>query len=114
MPDSPLTLIAKHRARLDKQSEVDVKRLINAYGLMSSRIKDKADLLLLEHERAKTGVPIEGTRRYKEFIKVLSEELQKYFTYLETELEGIEARARAQSKTDSTAVIAAALRDKWQ
>lgn len=111
MPDTPLALIAKYRARLDKQSQADIDRLIQAYGLMSSRIKDKADLLLLESER-KPDVNIKQTARYKEFIKVLNDEFQKYFTYLETELEGIEARARAQSKTDSIAVIAAALRDK--
>ncbi len=109
MPDSPLALIAKYRLRLDKQSQADLERLIAAYALMSGRIKDKADLLFLEYERAKTGVPIEKTHRYKEFVKALTEEFQKYFIYLETELEGIEAKARTQAKTDSVAAIAAAL-----
>ncbi len=112
MPASLLDLIAKYRARLDAQSEADLERLVSAYALMSSRIKDKADLLFLEYERAKTSVPIEKTHRYKEFVKVLTEEFQKYFIYLETELEGIEAKARAQAKTDSVAAIAAVLAER--
>ena len=49
MPDNPLLAqVAKYRARLDKQNAADLDRLINAYGLMSARLKDKVDLLLLE------------------------------------------------------------------
>jgi len=105
---SPLDLIAKYRARLDKQSQQDLDRLINAYGLMSQRLKDKVDLLLLEIER-NPDANIMQMKRYKDLVTALNAEFTKYDTYLETELEAIQAKAQSQARLDSAALIAAAL-----
>jgi SPP1 gp7 family putative phage head morphogenesis protein len=75
---------------------------------MSQRLKDKVDLLLLEIER-NPGVNVTATQRYKDLIKALKAEYDKFAVYLETELEGIIARSEAQGKSDATALLVAAL-----
>ncbi len=108
MSDNPLTLIAKQRARLDTQSEADLQRLISAYGLMSQRLRDKVDLLLLELER-NPDANITQMRRYHDLVDTLNAEFARYDAYLEVELEQIQAQAQAQARLDSAALIAAAL-----
>ena len=105
---NPLSLISKHRTRLDRQSEADLARLIAAYGNMSQRLKDKVDLLLLELER-NPNANIAQMARYKELVQALNSEFVKYNTYLEIELERITAEARSQARLDYAVLIAAAL-----
>ena len=109
MPDNPLLAqVSKYRARLDKQNAADLDRLINAYGLMSARLKDKVDLLLLEIER-NPGANITQMRRYNDLVDALNSEFARYDAYLETELQRITTEAQSQARLDSAALIAAAL-----
>ena len=109
MPDNPLLAqVAKYRARLDKQNAADLGRLINAYGLMSARLKDKVDLLLLEIER-NPDANITQMRRYNDLVDALNSEFARYDAYLETELQRITTEAQSQARLDSAALIAAAL-----
>lgn len=103
-----LELIAKYRERLDRQSEQDIVRLIEAYGLMSERLKDKVDLLLLEIER-NPDANIVQMQRYKDLTKALFEEYKRFEAYMETELQTIASKAESQARLDSTSLIAAAL-----
>jgi hypothetical protein len=104
----PLDLIAKYRARLDKQSDVDLARLIVAYGNMTQRLKDKVDLLILELERNPDS-DIKQMRRYHDLVDALNAEFERYDMYLETELESIVSNARSQARLDSAALISTAL-----
>jgi len=109
MPDNPLLAqVAKYRARLDKQNAADLDRLINAYSLMSARLKDKVDLLLLEIER-NPDANITQMRRYNDLVDALNSEFARYDAYLETELQRITTEAQSQARLDSAALIAAAL-----
>jgi hypothetical protein len=108
MANSPLDLITRYRARLDEQSDSDLRRLIDAYGRMSQRLKDRVDLLLGEIER-NPNASIKQMARYHELVDALNAEFEKYDIYLETELEAIQARETTQAKLDTAALIAAAL-----
>lgn len=99
-------LAKRNRNRLDATSQKDLERLIASYGLMSKRLKDKLDLLLLELGE---DVNIKKSKRYKDFINALGSEYDKYNTYLQTEIESIVAKSQAQAKLDAAALLSAAL-----
>lgn len=110
MPDTPLLLAAiKYRARLDAQSAEDLQRLIDAYGLMARRLKDKVDLLVLEIassgiENITTG-QISRMARYKDLLEALQRELAQYDSYLAVELDRIANAALAQANLDVQQLI---------
>lgn len=100
-------LAAQFRTRLDRQSMADLKRLIDAYGQMSARLRDKVDLLVQEIQLNPDANVID-MQRYKDLIQALNYEYSRWYTYLETELDGIVENARKQSRRDTAALIAAA------
>jgi hypothetical protein len=106
MPDNPILLTAaKYRARLDKQSADDIKRLIDAYTAMAARLKDKIDLLVLEIEAAgMENLAVEQVarmERYKELMKAIKTELGTYGNYLKTDIDRIAREAISQATLDS-------------
>jgi hypothetical protein len=112
LSDNPLlTLAAKFRYRLDNASEADLTRLVNAYGQLAERLKDKIDLLTMELEANPdlTSTQVARMSRYQDLIAAVAGELQKYGVYLETELGGIANNALAQSTSDATRLIGLAL-----
>jgi SPP1 gp7 family putative phage head morphogenesis protein len=109
MPDNPLlSQVSKYRARLDKQSEADLKRLIAAYGNMSQRIRDQVDVLLMAIEHS-PNVDVKRLPEYKRLVEAINTEYERFDNYLETELDTITSAARAQARLDAPALIAAAL-----
>lgn len=108
MPDSPLLLQAiRYRLRLDSASRRDLERLIAAYEQLASRLKDKIDLLVMElaaNPELTTG-QVARMGRYKDLVRAVADELQKYGVYLETELGGIANAALSQSVLDMRALM---------
>ena len=92
----------RNRNRLISASEKDAQRIITAYGLMAERIKDKVDLLMLELKDTEyTVASVKKSKRYKELVTTLSEELARFWIYMEVELQSIKARSAEQGKADA-------------
>lgn len=108
MPDNPLILQAvKYRYRLDSASSKDMQRLIDAYKQLSGRLKDKIDLLIAElqaNPEITTGQLVRLSR-YKDLMRSVAGELQRYNIYLETELGTVANVALAQSVLDMRALM---------
>ena len=69
---------------------------------MAERIKDKVDLLMLElRDTEYTVASVKKMKRYKELENTLREELTKFWTYMEVELQSIMARSAEQGKADA-------------
>lgn len=113
-PASPIIQTAvKYRSRLDATNAADLERLVNTYGMLAERLKDKVDLLVLELEQAGienlTTGQVARMSRYKDLLRALAAELEKYGAYLEVELGGIANQALAQSTLDATRLISMAM-----
>lgn len=106
-------LAKRNRNRLDATSQKDLERLIAAYGLMSKRLKDKLDLLMLELKDTEyTVASVKKMKRYKEFVNAVNDEFKKFNSYLEVELDGIVSRSESQGKADAIASIKVMLNER--
>jgi hypothetical protein len=102
MPDNPLLESAiKYRLRLDKQSNADIQRLINAYTQLAARLMDKQDLFLLELGQGEwTVAQVRKMARYQTLISSITDELNRYNQYLAVELNSIANTAVSQAIND--------------
>jgi SPP1 gp7 family putative phage head morphogenesis protein len=109
MPDNEiLRLVAQFHAALDKHDARAMKRLIDSYGRVYSRLQDKITLLTdaIEADNPTRGELVRMAR-YKDLIRQTEAELTDYQVILRNEIQGVSSDAIAFAGRDNARMLRA-------
>lgn len=104
-----LATAARYRAALDRRDARAMQRLIDAYGLLYRRLQAEIEALTLTLGDMDDATPGAVARlgRFRSLIRQVTEELNRYSAYLETEIQTNAAENIAQAAKDAEGLVRA-------